>query len=89
MAVSKKQKEETVIKYGGSIKNTGATEAQIALLTQRINEITKHLQDHTKDHSSRRSLLKLVGQRKRLLTYLTGRDIERYRSLINELGIRK
>jgi small subunit ribosomal protein S15 len=89
MAITKEQKADLVVKHGGTARNSGATEAQIALLTLRINEITKHLQDHTKDHSSRRSLLKLVGQRKRLLTYLTARDIEKYRSLIVELGIRK
>lgn len=89
MAISKKQKEDIVVKHGGRAENTGATEAQIALLTLRINDITKHLQDHSKDHSSRRSLLKLVGQRKRLLSYLTGKNIEKYRMLISELGIRK
>ncbi|HMV27513.1 30S ribosomal protein S15 [bacterium] len=89
MAVTKEQKIEVIKKHGGTATNTGATEVQIALLTQHINELTKHLQEHKKDHSSRRSLLKLVGQRKRLLTYLTKKDIEKYRSLIAELGIRK
>lgn len=89
MAVTKEMKVEQIKKYGGSANNTGATEVQIALLTTHINELTKHLQTHSKDHSSRRSLLKLVGQRKRLLTYLTKKDIEKYRSLISELGIRK
>ncbi|HNJ72416.1 MAG TPA: 30S ribosomal protein S15 [bacterium] len=89
MAVTKEQKIEVIKKHGGTVTNTGATEVQIALLTQHINELTKHLQEHKKDHSSRRSLLKLVGQRKRLLTYLTKKDIEKYRSLIAELGIRK
>ena len=90
MGVTKEMRLETIKKYGGgSVKNTGATEVQIALLTEHINDLTKHLQTHVKDHSSRRSLLKMVGQRKRLLTYLTKTDIEKYRSLINELGIRK
>ncbi len=90
MAVTKEMRLETIKKYsGGSEKNTGASEVQIALLTQHINDLTKHLQTHSKDHSSRRSLLKMVGQRKRLLTYLTKTDIEKYRSLIAELGIRK
>ncbi len=89
MAINKEMKLEQIKKYGGSDVNTGGTEVQIALLTLHINDLTKHLQTHTKDHSSRRSLLKMVGQRKRLLTYLAGRDIEKYRSLIAELGIRK
>ena len=89
MAVTKKTKIDLVKKYGGSETNTGSTEVQVALLTERINDMTRHLQTHVKDHSSRRSLLKLVGQRKRLLTYLTSTDIEKYRSLIGELGIRK
>jgi len=89
MAVTKEMKLEQVKKYGGSATNTGTTEVQIALLTTHINDLTKHLQSHVKDHSSRRSLLKLVGKRKRLLNYLGQKDIEKYRSLINELGIRK
>ncbi len=89
MAVTKEMKAAQVKKYGGSEKNTGATEVQVALLTDHINDLTKHLQVNKKDHSSRRSLLKMVGQRKRLLTYLTHKDIEKYRSLIGELGIRK
>ncbi len=89
MAMTKAMTTELVAKYGGSPKNTGKTEVQIALLTQKINELTNHLQTHSKDHSSRRSLLKMVGQRKRLLNYLTKTDIEKYRALINELGIRK
>ena len=90
MAVTKEMRLETIKKYsGGSEKNTGASEVQIALFTQHINDLTKHLQTHAKDHSSRRSLLKMVGQRKRLLTYLTKTDIDKYRSLIAELGIRK
>jgi small subunit ribosomal protein S15 len=89
MALTKEMKMEQVKKHGGSTANTGSTEVQVALLTLHINDLTKHLQTHTKDHSSRRSLLKMVGQRKRLLTYLANRDIEKYRSLIAELGIRK
>jgi small subunit ribosomal protein S15 len=89
MALTKAAKVDLIKKYGGNDKNTGATEVQIAVLTARINELTKHLQTHVKDHSSRRALLMMVGQRKRLLTYLTSTDIEKYRSLINELGIRK
>ncbi len=89
MAITKEMKVAQISKYGGAATNTGSTEVQIALLTLRINDLTKHLQTHAKDHSSRRSLLKMVGQRKRLLTYLTVNDVEKYRSLIGELGIRK
>ncbi len=89
MAFTKEMKSEQILKFGGSVSNTGTTEVQVALLTVHINDLTKHLQMHKKDHSSRRSLLKMVGRRKRLLTYLASKDIEKYRSLINELGIRK
>ena len=75
--------------YGGSEKNTGATEAQIALFTERINFISDHLKTAKKDHASTRSLLKLVGKRRRLLNYLSNQDINGYRSLIEKLGIRK
>lgn len=89
MAITKEMKTEQIQKFGGNMQNTGATEVQVALLTLHINDLTKHLQTHKKDHSSRRSLLKMVGRRKRLLTYLAHKDVEKYRSLINELGIRK
>jgi len=69
--------------------DTGSTDVQVALLTQRINELTGHFKTHTKDHHSRRGLLKLVGQRRRLLDYMKGRDAERYRQVIERLGIRK
>jgi small subunit ribosomal protein S15 len=69
--------------------DTGSTDVQVALLTQRINELTGHFKTHTKDHHGRRGLLKLVGQRRRLLDYLKRRDAERYRQLIERLGIRK
>lgn len=75
--------------FGGKETNTGSVEGQIALLTRRIEHISNHLQTNRKDHSSRRSLLKMVGQRKRLLQYLAKRDLEGYRSLIQELNIRK
>jgi small subunit ribosomal protein S15 len=83
------QKKELVEKYGKNAEDTGAPEVQIAIFTTRINELTDHLKRHTKDHSTRRGLLKLVGKRRRLLNYLMDRDIERYRSIIKELGIRK
>ncbi|MBP9144599.1 MAG: 30S ribosomal protein S15 [Thermoanaerobaculia bacterium] len=69
--------------------DTGSTDVQIALLTQRINELTGHFKTHTKDHHSRRGLLKLVGQRRRLLDYMKRRDADRYRQVIERLGIRK
>lgn len=69
--------------------DTGSTDVQVALLTQRINELTGHFKTHTKDHHSRRGLLKMVGQRRRLLDYMKRRDAERYRQVIERLGIRK
>jgi small subunit ribosomal protein S15 len=89
MSLSKDRIKEIVEKFGGSEANTGKTEVQIALLTQRILDLTEHLKEHKKDHSSRRGLLKLVGQRRRLLRYLKGKDLEGYRALISELGLRK
>ena len=89
MAITKERKEELVEKYGGSKDNTGSTEAQIAIFTERINDLTDHLKDHGQDHTSRRGLLKLVGKRRKLLNYLKDNDIERYRELIEDLGIRK
>ena len=80
---------EIFAKHGGDAKNTGSTEGQVALFTFRINELSQHLKDNKKDHSCRRTLLGLVGKRKRLLKYLASKDIEKYRSLIEELGIRK
>ncbi len=75
--------------YGGSEKNTGSVEAQVALLTQHINHVAGHLQQAKKDHSATRSLLKMVGQRKRLLKYLSKKDINKYRKLIETLDLRK
>ncbi len=89
MSITKERKEELVEKYGGSKDNTGSTEAQIAIFTERINDLTEHLKDHGQDHASRRGLLKLVGKRRKLLDYLKDNDIETYRELIAELGIRK
>ena len=89
MSITKERKEELVEKYGGSKDDTGSTEAQIAIFTERINDLTDHLKDHEQDHSSRRGLLKLVGKRRDLLDYLKKKDIEKYRELISDLGIRK
>ena len=83
------QKQEIFKTYGGNENNTGSTEAQIALFTNRIKGLSDHLREHSKDHACRRQLLKLVGKRKRLLQYLAKKDIQKYRSLIEELGIRK
>jgi len=89
MSLTKEKKQEIIDKYGESAENTGSTEAQIALLTERINHLTNHLKTHGKDHSSRRGLLLMVGKRRRLLNYLMREDIQKYRLLIKELGIRK
>ena len=82
-------KREIVSTHGRSATDTGSSEVQIALLTRRINDLTAHLQTHGKDHHSRRGLLKLVGQRRRLLNYLQKNDLEGYRGLIKELGLRR
>ena len=82
-------KEKIIKEYGKSEKDTGSTEVQVALLTQRINDLTDHLKVHKKDHHTRRGLLMLVGKRKRLLQYLENQDVERYRSIIDKLGLRK
>ena len=82
-------KREIVDKYGRDQADTGSTEVQIALLTARINDLTEHLREHRKDHHSRRGLLMLVGKRRRLLRYLERSDLERYRALVGELGIRR
>jgi small subunit ribosomal protein S15 len=87
--LTKDRKAELVGKYGRSGGDTGSAEVQVALLTERINELTEHLRTHTKDHHSRRGLLKMVGKRRRLLRYLEASDLERYRSLVAELGLRR
>ena len=83
------QKAEIVSKFGQNAQDTGSTRVQIALLTQRINDLTAHLREHRKDHHSRRGLLMLVGQRRRFLRYLERNDLEGYRALIRELGLRR
>lgn len=89
MSISKERVQEVITEFGGSAENSGSTEAQIALLTERINDLTEHLKENKLDHASRRGLLKLVGKRKRMITYLKNTDIEVYRELIQKLGIRK
>ncbi len=82
-------KKEIIAKYGKTPEDTGSPEVQIALLSARISELTEHLKIHKKDHHSRRGLLKMVGQRRGLLDYLKKKDIERYRAIIEKLGLRK
>ncbi|HEY4451429.1 MAG TPA: 30S ribosomal protein S15 [Solirubrobacteraceae bacterium] len=88
-AITSERKREIAAKFGSSDHDTGATEVQIALLTERINHLTEHLRGAQKDHHSRRGLLMLVGRRRRFLDYLQRKDIEGYRGLIKELGLRK
>ena len=83
------QVKEVFKQYGGDEKNTGSVHSQVALMTKRIDDLSEHLKENKKDHSTRRSLLKKVGQRKRLLAYLSKKDINAYRKLIEELGLRK
>ena len=89
MSLTKEAKLEIVEKHGSGPTDTGSTEVQVALLTRRIDELTEHLRTHPKDHYSRRGLLRLVGRRRRFLDYLQRKDIEGYRALIKELGLRR
>ena len=89
MSLTADAKQEIVGKYGRDEHDTGSTEVQVALLTARINELTEHLREHKKDHHSRRGLLMLVGKRRRLLKYLQSSDIDGYRQLIQQLGLRR
>ncbi len=89
MVLSKENKDVVIEKFSSHEGDTGSPEVQIALLTERINGLTEHLKTHKKDHHSRRGLLKMVGKRRRLLTYLQDKEVNRYRSLVKELGLRK
>lgn len=89
MAIETSQKAQIVSDFQRAQGDTGSPEVQIALLTARINDLTPHFKEHTKDHHSRRGLLRLVSQRRKLLDYLKGKDVERYRTLITKLGLRK
>ena len=89
MTLTVEEKREVVQQFGKSETDTGSPEVQIALLTRRINHLTEHLREHKHDHHSRRGLLMLVGQRRRLLNYMQRNDLEGYRSLIRELGLRR
>ena len=89
MPLTQERKAELITKFGATPQDTGNTRVQVALLTERINDLTEHLREHSKDHHSRRGLLMLVGQRRRLLNYLQKKDLEGYRELIRELGLRR
>lgn len=89
MALDAEVKQSIIDEYGTAPGDTGSPEVQVALLTRRISDLTGHLKEHKHDHHSRRGLLLLVGQRRRMLNYLAERDIERYRTLIERLGIRR
>ena len=89
MPLTQERKQELIEKFGDTATDTGKTEVQVALLTERINELTVHLRTHSKDHHSRRGLLMLNGQRRRVLNYLRKTDLERYRTVIRELGLRR
>ena len=89
MALTKEAKQELIDKHGTSSTDTGSTKVQVAMLTERINQLTEHMRTHKHDHHSRRGLLKLVGRRRRFLNYLQKHDLEGYRALIKELGLRR
>ncbi len=89
MALTQERKQELISRFGDDDQDTGNTRVQIALLTERINQLTEHLRANSKDHHSRRGLLMLVGRRRRLLRYLQREDIERYRAIIAKLGLRR
>jgi small subunit ribosomal protein S15 len=89
MTITAEEKSDIVQRFGKGENDTGATEVQVALLTHRINHLTEHLRTHKHDHHSRRGLLMLVGRRRRFLNYMQRKDLEGYRSLIRELGLRR
>jgi small subunit ribosomal protein S15 len=89
MTLTVEEKQEIVAQFGKDENDTGATQVQVALLTKRINHLTEHLREHKHDHHSRRGLLMLVGQRRRFLNYLQKSDLEGYRKLVRDLGLRK
>jgi len=89
MSITADKKAELIAKFGSSKTDTGKSEVQIAIITERIRNLTEHSKTHKKDHNSRRGLLQLVGQRRKLLNYLSGKDIERYRAIVKDLGLRR
>ncbi len=89
MALSQERKKEIIDQFKTHENDTGSPEVQIAILTEKINILNEHLKTHKKDHHSRRGLMKMVGKRRNLLTYLRNKDVQRYRELINKLGLRR
>ncbi|MCD4701093.1 MAG: 30S ribosomal protein S15 [Candidatus Aegiribacteria sp.] len=89
MSITADKKAELIVKFGDSENDSGKTEVQIAILTERIRNLTDHFKLHKKDHNSNRGLLMLVGQRRKLLNYLTNKDIDRYRTIVKDLGLRR
>ena len=89
MALTQKRKQELITEYQVHETDTGSAELQVAMLTERINQLTQHLKNNDKDHSSRRGLLKMIGRRRRLLSYINQKDSQRYQKLIARLGIRR
>ena len=89
MAITQERKQQIIDEYKTHENDTGSPEVQIAILTENIQNLTEHLRDHKKDHHSRRGLLKMVGQRRRLLAYLKNKDVRRYSALIEKLGLRR
>lgn len=89
MGLTSEKKQELIGKYGRTDTDTGSAEVQVAMLTERINDLTEHLRSHRKDHHSRRGLLMLVGKRRRLLRYLQRSDLDRYREVVADLGLRR
>ncbi|HEU5138859.1 MAG TPA: 30S ribosomal protein S15 [Bacillales bacterium] len=89
MALEQEKKKQIVEEFKTHESDTGSPEVQVAILTEQINTLNEHLRDHKKDHHSRRGLLKMVGKRRNLLTYLRNKDVQRYRTVINKLGLRR
>lgn len=89
MKVTVEKKKELAVKFGGSAQNTGKTEVQVAIITEKINHLSEHLKEHDQDNHSRRGLIMMVNKRRSLLQYLHNKDIERYRAVIKELNIRR
>lgn len=89
MSLATQRKKDIITKYAKHEGDTGSPEVQVAILSERITYLTEHFKTHAKDHHSRRGLLKLVGQRRRMLEYLRGKSVDRYRSLVQSLGLRK
>jgi small subunit ribosomal protein S15 len=89
MAITQERKQQIIEQFKTHENDTGSPEVQIAILTENIQNLTEHLRDHKKDHHSRRGLLKMVGQRRRLLAYLKNKDVQRYSALIEKLGLRR